>query len=154
MTASSRFDSQLITVARNSAFDRNRTAIFMSIFASIVSFVFLYAYRPHIVELNLLAKWPTPIANGNVFCQWDTGYGFNHREWRHDQLVPDGAGQTFAMKLPSQTVHKLRLRTFYTGATVPRPEKLTTGRLTEINDHPFVTAGSRTRKLLWALQSD
>ena len=146
MTSISRLDSQLKIVACNSLLDRNRVAIVMSIFSTIVSFVILCAYRPHAVELSLFVKWPTSIANGNVICHWDTGFGFNPREWRHDPLLPDSSGQILATKLPSQTVHKLRLRTFYTGVNVPYPEKLTTENLTEVHDHPFAMAGNRTRK--------
>ncbi len=146
MTVSSRLDSKLEIVTSNSFFDRNRAAIFISIFTTIASFVFLCAYRPHANELNLLVKWPVPIANGNVVCHWDTGDGFNQREWRHDPLIPYGTGHAFAMTLPSQTIRQLRLRTSYAGETIPIPEMRTVNRSGDEKSRAFSMTPPRNLK--------
>lgn len=145
MTVNSRLDSKLEIVDRNNLFDRNRAAILTSVFVTILSFVILCAARPHTRELGLSVEWNTPIKNGNVFCQWDTGYGYNHREWRRGDFIPYGTGHIFAMALPSQTIQKLRLKTSFVGANAPTPDSFVVGTRGVDDSHAFTMAPLRNR---------
>ncbi|QEL18156.1 LamG domain-containing protein [Limnoglobus roseus] len=112
------------TGGRAAPHSQSMSAVRVAVFVTFTVFALVFAFRPHTAELDLVASWSAPIPKGDVICNWDTGGGFNQQEWLRSPLVPDGTGQAFGLKLPNHKIHQVRLRTFFVGQTVPRPDRV------------------------------